>query len=60
MKETGQDLIKKNMYLITSRLTGIIILFSSATNSENSYKILSFFTWHLCTSNQNFWKKIKV
>ena len=39
MKETGQDLIKKNLYLIISRLTEIIFWFHQTETLKNLIKL---------------------
>ena len=39
MKETGQDLIKKNLYLIISQLNGIIFCFHLTQTLKNPIKL---------------------
>ena len=53
MKETGQDLIKKILYLIISQLTGIIFCFHLTQTLKNPIKL------SLCTSKKFFLNKLK-
>ena len=62
MKETGQDLIKRVLYLIISQLGGIIFCFHLTQTLKNPINFpwkVCISTWHLCTSKKISKNKLK-